>query len=137
MLENTMIGILRAKNNIELASQNQLIASSFIGAGKVRVKEGLLSGNEDAIKEGEELQAKGEEIKADTFEHLGNAMNDLNSDINVVAENSEELQISSENAPENQEHVEGEPDTVAANTVKVSVKNDFYVPNRIKLDINV
>jgi hypothetical protein len=85
MLENTMIGILRAQNNIALASQNQRIASSFIGEGRVRVRHK----SEEAVKEGEELISKGNAIKTDTFEYLDNAMNDLNSDVNFVTENND------------------------------------------------
>ena len=91
-----MVGILRAQNNIELASQNQRIANSFISQGRVRVRHQ----SEEAVKEGEELIAKGQAIKTDTFEYLENAMNDLNNDINVAVENYEGVKASAENSTE-------------------------------------
>jgi hypothetical protein len=90
MLENTMVGILRAQNSIGLAAQNNSISSAFMREGALRVRQGLTSGNEFAVKEGEELQAKGEEMKADTYEFLGSAIGELNSDINIVSEDCEE-----------------------------------------------
>jgi hypothetical protein len=90
VLGNMMTGLLNAKSNLDLASQNQRIAKSFIGEGRVRVRQGLSSGNAEAVEEGEELIAKGEAMKSDTFEHLNNALSDLNSNINAAVEKDEE-----------------------------------------------
>ena len=84
---SSMIGIISAQNNIDLARQNQGLANQRYLAGRIRERQGLTDGNQDAIEEGQQLQAEGKEMELGTFEHLGNAMYDMN---NINADNQSE-----------------------------------------------
>jgi len=79
-----MMGIINAQSNIALARQNQALANQTYREGRIREGQGNLSNNQDAVEEGQELQAKGKEIELGTFEHLGNAMYNIN---NIDADN--------------------------------------------------
>jgi len=76
---SSMIGIISAQSNIELARQNQGLANQRYLSGRIRERQGLTDGNQDAIEEGQRLQAEGQEMEMGTFEHLGNAMYNINN----------------------------------------------------------
>jgi len=142
MLENVMIGILRAQNNIELASTNQRVANSLIGDGRVRVREAATVRDEEGLKEGEEMQAMGEAMKADTFDLLDNALEELNvSSVSISADDYEESEALSENSQENMyvdyEHTEGESNAVASSVVKGNAKANASFPRLRKFDVTV
>jgi len=84
---SSMIGIISAQNNIDLARQNQGLTNQRYLAGRIRERQGLTDGNQAAIEEGQQLQAEGKEMELGTFEHLGNAMYDMN---NINADNQSE-----------------------------------------------
>ena len=80
--QSLMIGVISAQNNIELARQNQGLANQRYLAGRISERQGITSGNQDMIEKGKQLQAEGKEMEFGTFEHLGNAMQNIN-DINT------------------------------------------------------
>jgi len=130
MLVNVMIGILRAQNNVGLAQQNQNIADSFVRNGRILIYEATTVRDEAGVEEGEAMIAKGEAMKTDTFEHLDNAMNDLNSNVNVVSEQYEETEnsdVSSEDGQEissvNPENADGESEVVVGKLGKGNAGN--------------
>ena len=93
------MGVISAQNNISLAKQNQALANQTYQAGKIRERQGITSGNPQALEEGQELQTKGKEMELGTFEHLGNAMSNINNQPkcdepeNLYYENSQETQV--------------------------------------------
>ena len=112
MSGSTMVGIISAQNNIQLAVQNNRIANSTVNQGRIRERQGIFSGNMQAVEEGQELQAKGEEIKAGTFEHLGNAINDLN----ISADNNDNYETDEESADDSGGMPEGATRTAGDTT---------------------
>ena len=133
-----MIGILNAQINIDLASQNHRIANSTISAGRIRERQGEWDGNAKAIEEGQELQARGKEIKAGTFEYLRDAINDINS-VAKNHEECEEAEASDENYRDKPaSHIgypPGEFDVVVGDTVTGS--RSINVPSPRQSSINI
>jgi len=72
-------GILNAQNSLALARQNRHAANQMYLAGNTRINQGLTDGEQCIIDEGIAIQARGREMKAGTFEYLGNAMNGINN----------------------------------------------------------
>jgi len=138
--QGLMVGIISAHSNIELARQNQSLASQRYLAGRVRERQGLTDGNPDAIEEGRQLQAEGQQMEIGTFEHLGNAMhniNNLNSDNRT--ENHEYEDSYYENNRETSSVGYGETDgetygefnvVVRGDTARGSVNRNFSASNR-------
>jgi hypothetical protein len=145
MTGNVMIGILRAQSNVGLAQQNRNIANSFVREGRVRIYEAGTVGDEEGVKEGEAMIVKGEAMKADTFEHLDNAVNDLNSNANVVSDSHDVSDVASENSREtsyvsheNAESESGEPETSVGKPTKGNARVSFSaVFRQSKFDIKV
>ena len=80
-----MVGIISVQNSIGLASKSRGTANSTVSADRIREREGIMSGDEKAVEQGQELQAKGEEIKAGSLTYLREAMDGVNN-INSAVE---------------------------------------------------
>jgi 3-hydroxyisobutyrate dehydrogenase-like beta-hydroxyacid dehydrogenase len=85
---NTMMGILSAKNSVGLAAQNQRIANSFVNEGRVRERHAATVGDEDGAEKAREMQAKGEKMRADTYEYLQDA-----SSVGAVSDDNDESEV--------------------------------------------
>jgi len=105
--QSTMIGILSAQNSTQMAIRNQGLADATYGQGRVRERHGITDGNQDAIEEGQKLQAKGKEMQRDTFGHLGDAMRDLNN----ITYNNEEYYIADTNSEKSSSDYPANADT--------------------------
>jgi len=120
---SSMMGIINAQNNIELARQNQALANQTYRAGRIREGQGNLSNNQDAVEEGQEMQTKGKEMESDTFEHLGNAMYNSN---NIDAEKQSDSYESEDSYV-----------VVSDDTVKGSANRAVSAPRQNSVDISV
>lgn len=137
--KSAMIGIISAQSSIELASQNQRIANATVTAGRIRERQGMTDENIKAIEEGREMQAKGKEMQGGTFEHLQDAISDLN---NIAVENYEESEVSYESSRENpyvnlEEYTPGDFNVTIGDTVRGSVNMNVSVSGQSKVDIAV
>ena len=135
--KSLMMGVITAQSNIELARQNQGLANQRYLAGRTRERQGITDGNQDMIEEGQRLQAEGQEMEFGTFEHLGNAMQNVNNIDTSYQYESEEDDVSyDENSQETgavgyeQAH-DGEFNVVVrSDTVRGSVNRNFSASNR-------
>ena len=140
--QDVMMGIINAQNNIQLARQNQGLANSTYNYGRIRERQGLTDGNQDVIEKGQELQAKGREMQGDTFRHLGNAMNDMNTAVeNYEGYEYENGEISTQNSQENssiyQKQMVGEVDIVVGDAIRGSVNRNVSMPRQSNINITV
>ena len=60
--QSLMMGIISTQSNIGLAKQNQALANQTYLSGRIRERQGITDGNQEAIEEGQALQAKGQEM---------------------------------------------------------------------------
>jgi hypothetical protein len=136
--KSLMMGVISAQSNIELARQNQGLANQRYLAGRIRVRQGLTDGNQDMMEEGQRLKDEGKEMEFGTFEHLGNAMHNIN---NINADNSTENDESEDSYEENSQEAQyvgqtdgehyGEFNVVVHNdTIRGSVNRIFSASNR-------
>ena len=105
------------------------------------------------IEEGQRLQAEGKEMEIGTFEHLGNAMHNINN-INTdnqseyddyedsYEENSQETQSVSYKRAVSYERANGEPDgefnvVIRGDRVRGSVNRTAPAPRQGRVDISV
>ena len=145
--QSLMMGVISAQNNIELARQNQGLANQRYSAGRIRERQGLTDGNQDAIEEGQQLQAEGKEMEMGTFEHLGNAMYNIN---NINTDNQSEYDESEDSYDENSqetqavsyEQTNGESNgefnvVIRGDRVRGSVNRTIPAPRQSRVDISV
>ena len=135
-----MIGILNAQINIDLASQTQRIANSTVAAGRIREAQGVRDENTDVIKEGQELQARGEEIRGGVFEYLRDAINSINDTAETYdeCEDAEASAKSSlENPPGTPGYTPGTFDVAVGDAIRGSVNKNVSVPNQSNVNIAV
>lgn len=145
--KSLMMGVLTAQSNIDLARQNQANANQTYRAGRIREGQGRLSGNQDAVEEGQELQAKGKEMESGTFEHLSNAMyniNNIDTDTQTNTYESEDSQdeTTQETQSSSDEQTNDEPYNevnvvVRGNTISGSVNRTVSAPRQRSIDISV
>jgi len=142
-----MMGIMSAQSNIELARQNQALANQTYRAGRIREGQGNLSNNQDAVEEGQEMQAKGKEMESGTFEHLGNAMYNINNiDVDNQSDSYESEDSHDETNQETQSSNYGQINVdsysefnavVRGDTVRGSVNRTISAPRQNSVDISV
>lgn len=137
-----MTGLLNAQMNLQLASQIQHIANSTVQDGRIRVRQGMMSGDEKAVEEGMALQARGEETRGGVFNYLGKAMDDVNAAAKECEEAANErkeaaqarLEAAKERREANEIRVENPSGHIvyAPGEFDVSVGDTVRVPNPVK-----
>jgi hypothetical protein len=142
--QSLMMGVITAQSNIELARQNQGLANQRYLAGRIRVRQGLTDGNQDMIEEGQRLQAEGKEMEFGTFEHLGNAMHNINN-INrseydecedLYDENSQETQSVGDEQTDGESYGEFNV-VVRGDAVRGSVNRNFSASRQSRVNVTV
>jgi hypothetical protein len=91
-----MAGLLNAHMNLQTASKIQHIANSTVQDGRIRVRQGMTSGDAKAVEEGMALQARGEETRIGVFQFLGSALDDVSAAAKECEEAAKERQLASD-----------------------------------------
>ena len=145
--KSLMMGVISAQSNIELARQNQGLANQRYLAGRIRERQGLTDGNQEMIEEGQQLQAEGKEMELGTFEHLGNAMYNINNiDTDNQSEHDESEDSYDENSQETQTVSYGQASgesygefnvVIRGDRVRGSVNRTVPVSRQNRVDVSV